>query len=437
MARKRTLLVITALIISLAVVVTAFILARPAHAAPSQQHALSSNASAANENSISLHTTSTSITAFNAMTGATIWTFQPGGFIDPPSIVKQSVYVVALGTSFPTLYTLNLHTGATLWTFHPNGYLNLPVFDNAHSLYITVDSLTPNTTTLYKLATSTGATLWTFQSGTHLSNAIVLSDNTVYISTGYPSSVYALRASNGKQLWHSQSINAAFSLQKVVGDMLYANSQGPQLSFGLLYAFSSTRGAFLWTTDGALQTATEDIAYIKTGTIASPEICALNSDTGSKLWCALSDAVTVAKGLAYVITGQTTFQVFNATTGTLLWSQNHEQFFTLQRGVVYTVDQTNAIVARNATDGAPLWRSAVTYGISSGISIVNGNMYADSVGTFSVYSLKASDGTLRWSFPLPTGVASLSIAHGIVSIITFDNSMYALNASNGMLLWHH
>jgi outer membrane protein assembly factor BamB len=433
MARKRLFLSLTTfvLIIASLVVLTAD---RTANVAPASQKNTQASASGAKQANVYLSTSSTSITALNATTGATLWTFRPGSYVDPPTTIKQIVYAYVL-RPFDTLYALNLSTGSTLWTFHPDGFLNLPVFNNA--VYVTVDSAISSSTTLYKLDATTGATIWTFQPGVQLSSAALISKGVAYITSANVGPIYALLASNGKQLWQFQPTGGQLTADEVVGGVLYVDEPGPEYSFGVLFAYSIKDRSLLWSTDARLWTVVNNITYVEGGTYANPEMCALNSVSGTQRWCIPGYELIVADGLAYITTDTTAFTVFNASNGMQVWSTNQNQFVTLNQGVVYTVNANHAVEARKATNGALLWASSDTNGIATTFLIANGKIYADSANHTALYSLDATNGALRWSFSLSSGVSSLTIAHGIILILTYNNTIYALQASNGKLLWQH
>ncbi len=226
MDRKRVLLSLTTLLLTL-IFVGVFIIARTSNAAPLSQKTHAVNTTDANEDQVYISTTSTSITALNSSTGATLWTLQPGHYIDPPTTVNHIVYALVLAIPFSTLYALDLNKGSTLWTFRQNGSVNPPVFNNA--VYITVDSATaPYSTTLYKLNATTGATIWTFQPGVQLSSAALISKGVAYITSENAGPIYALQASNGKKLWQSQpTTDPQLSAREVVGGVPPTRDCGP------------------------------------------------------------------------------------------------------------------------------------------------------------------------------------------------------------------
>lgn len=431
---KHVLFSIIILILTIASLV-AFRFMRTANAAPLSQKTAQATVLNVKQANVYLVTSLNTITALNSNTGATLWTFQPGNTIDPPTTVGHTVYAYVLTSPYATLYALNINTGATLWTFHQNGFLNNPIINNA--VYFTVDSATTFHSTLYKLNAATGATLWTFQPGTQLSSAPLMVNGVVYISSANAGPIYALQDSNGQQILQTQSTPyAAISVRAVAGGVLYADGQGPKNSIGLLYAYSATNGAALWQVEGALETVVNTITYIEGGTYANPEMCALNSLTGTQRWCIAGFEFSTAGSIAIVVTGLPGFSALDTSSGTQLWSSQNS-FITLHDGVVYTTDATNAIDALNATSGALIWKSIVKNGSFSYFLIANGQIYAESASATTIYSLNVRNGAQIWSFSLPSSVYSLTIINGVIIIATNNNALYALQASGGKLLWHH
>lgn len=389
------------------------------------------------KNNIYLITGSTFITALNATSGATLWHFQPGGYVDPPVLVNHIVYTLVLNAGTTTLYALNATSGATLWKFAPSGYfVNVPVVRNV--VYLTVDSANSNSSILYALNATSGTTLWSFTSNATLGTPVI-SHNILYIGTTSATTVFAFNASTGKQIWHSTPSAFPISFGTVANGILYGDSQGPNNTFGILYAYRISDGTFLWSFQGAAWAEVGKIVYVEAGTYATPSICALNNSTGASLWCDQGGyAVQVVDGLAYVSTGSSGLQVFKGSTGALLWSSPKSQLLTATHKAVYVVDSTNAIDALKPADGTVLWRSQTTYGAGGlGFVVSNGTLYLTSADNRSVYALNAANGALRWHYVLPGASISFSVAHGEVFAVTAAGTIYALAANNGALLWKH
>ena len=91
-----------------------------------------------------------------------------------------------------------------------------------------------------------------------------------------------------------------------------------------------------------------------------------------------------------------------------------------------SVPQTNQTLWKQPTNGQ-VWSSP---------AISNGIVY---VGSFdnSIYALNASTGTTLWAFPTSGEVySSPAVFDGVVYVGSFDHNIYALNASTGSQLWN-
>ena len=66
-------------------------------------------------------------------------------------------------------------------------------------------------------------------------------------------------------------------------------------------------------------------------------------------------------------------------------------------------------------------------------SVVGGVVYVGSGN--SVYALNATDGTLLWNYATYSTVSYPAVANGAVYIGSMDDHVYALNATNGVQLW--
>src|SRR5205823_11389356 len=79
--------------------------------------------------------------------------------------------------------------------------------------------------------------------------------------------------------------------------------------------------------------------------------------------------------------------------------------------------------------------SGATSGIGSRPTIAEGNVY---VGAFDnkLYSMKASDGTMNWSFGADNWFwASPVVSNGTVYAASLDHKVYAIDAASGHAKW--
>jgi outer membrane protein assembly factor BamB len=82
-----------------------------------------------------------------------------------------------------------------------------------------------------------------------------------------------------------------------------------------------------------------------------------------------------------------------------------------------------------------MWSFRTLGAVISSPAVANGVVYAGSYDD-SVFALNASTGALLWSFATGGYVgSSVAVANGVVYVSSQDNNVYALNASTGALLW--
>jgi outer membrane protein assembly factor BamB len=127
------------------------------------------------------------VAAFNATTGAVLWSVSPGGSLaipgDSPAVAKGMVYIGASvtgqhGSSSGTLYALNARTGKTVWSAPvASGITSSPAVANG-VVYVGSDD-----GTLYAFNAKTGAQLAAVagvagQSSPTVANGVVYSETT-------------------------------------------------------------------------------------------------------------------------------------------------------------------------------------------------------------------------------------------------------------------
>ena len=106
--------------------------------------------------------------------------------------------------------------------------------------------------------------------------------------------------------------------------------------------------------------------------------------------------------------------------------------------------RTQGVVsAFNTESGALIWRneaatideSDVRFG--AGLATAGNRLFvASSAG--SIYALNASNGALIWELPLALPLRSAPTVHdGRVFLLTADNRLFALDQSTGTILWQH
>src|SRR6266700_2346105 len=296
--------------------------------------------------------------ALRASDGGLLWRYTTAGPVnDPPVVVDGIVYVNAnvdqgLGYLTGYVYALRASDGALLWrytngSFVYNGYVYQPTVVAGEVYIASQDG------TLSALRASTGFSGPTILDGvvytlaakyspdttdsTHTGGyalQVAASKFTAPINTkipfkqGGPSSLYALRASDGTVLWHYQAPddkNNGVGLLAVVGRLVYIDTTaGPSKT--IISALRASDGSLLWSypTEASADNflVTSGVAYL---TSTDGTVAALRTTNGALLWhytipgqvfnTPLVDGDTVyigaANGIVYAL---------QATTGVLRWS---------------------------------------------------------------------------------------------------------------------
>ena len=267
--------------------------------------------------------------AFQSSSGTLLWR-QNTGFasVSAPTVVGNTVYV-----SSGTIYALNAKDGSVRWSYPTSAVNNSsPVIVNG-VLYTGSYS-----SHVYALNAATGARLWQYATNGIVVVDPVVADGTVFFGSGtdiYTSTIYAIRALDGKLLWHGMSVGSSLAVSH---NVLYAGSSN------YLYKLNSHNGAILWRCR-----------------VATP----FNS--------------LIANGVIYIASGSSGMDAFNEDSGKLLW---HNALNSMQvgvttrpvliRGEVYieTIDEGVSpfkvfLHALNARNGAENWHANTTEDASS------------------------------------------------------------------------
>ncbi len=167
--------------------------------------------------------------AFQASSGTLRWK-QNTGFANTsaPVVVNNTVYV---GSG--NVYALNVKDGSIRWSYPtPDVVTSSPVIVNG-VLY--VGSYGDR---VYALNAATGVRLWQYNTGGRVYVDPVVANGTVFFGSGDDGwTLYAVRALDGKLLWHGMAVKSSLAVSNGV---LYAGSDNS------LYGLNSHNGAILW-----------------------------------------------------------------------------------------------------------------------------------------------------------------------------------------------
>jgi len=163
--------------------------------------------------------------AFNAGTGASIWTAQTGGALDSsPTVVNGVVYV---GSWDGKLYAFNAKTGTSIWTVQTGG----PISFSSSAVANGTVYIGSSDHKLYAFDARTGKELWTALTGDQIWSSPTVANGVIYVGS-QDDKLYAFNATTGAQLWTGSTGNQIFSSPTVVNGVVYVGSED-----GKLYAF--------------------------------------------------------------------------------------------------------------------------------------------------------------------------------------------------------
>lgn len=281
------------------------------------------------------------------------------------------------------------------WSFPTHYYIYSPPAVVDGVAYIaSVDAM-------HALDATTGTELWVFPINGRVLDAAAVSNGRVFVGGAEFGDLYALRASDGKELWHIADFSGGGAT--VVGDVVYVGNLANQL-------------------------------------------CAIGAEDGHELWCfdaghPLNDIYVPAVVNRTVYAGSTDGNVYavDAATGDLLWSYATNGYVdgpAVVDGVVYAPSWDNNLYALDSATGVLLWKFATGGFVTCTPAVADGVVYLGSNGG-NVYALDAFTGTELWStLTGPCFGSSPALANGVV-FIGGDDNVYALDAATGKLLWSY
>jgi outer membrane protein assembly factor BamB len=287
------------------------------------------------------------VAAFNATTGAPIWTQLDSGTANFCSDRAGHMPAVANGVVYDSstdgnAQAFNAATGQPLWTMATGGGTS-PIVHNG-TVYVTGGN------DVYALDGTNGAVKWTATVPRAGESAPAYAHGVVYLGP-IDGTVYAFNASTGATVWTATiGAGAAVSSPAVVNGMVYV------LGFGELDALNPTTGVPVWSMglDGPVLPVT-GIAVtperVYAGGAGCNPLTAWNTQNGAYEWSAGSCSFTtpaVANGIAYIDTldpGGFRLHAFNAVTGSDLWAATTEQLWTGPFGNPNVLDDSAPVIA--------------------------------------------------------------------------------------------
>jgi outer membrane protein assembly factor BamB len=233
--------------------------------------------------------------AYDALTGADVWTFTAGGGMSTAAVSGGVVYS---NSSDGHLYAIRVTDGSEIWSATTGGDgVTAPAIADGVAYVGTGDSAR-----LIAIEVSTGAVLWVTRTNGFVKSSPAVSGGLVYVGSG-DHLLYAVDAATGQVEWKAPTDAAVESSPALAGGVVYVGSDGSNV-----YAFDAGTGVPVWITHtgGAVGLGSPSVAngVVYVGSI-DHRIYALDAATGAILWTFLTGDImfgtpAVADGSVYV-----------------------------------------------------------------------------------------------------------------------------------------
>jgi outer membrane protein assembly factor BamB len=295
--------------------------------------------------------------ALSATDGNEQWRYQTDGEIwSAPAVIDDTVYV---GSEDSYLYALSRDTGNKCWRFETDGDVNCAPTVSNGVVYIGMNDVSGMS--MYAIRASDGEELWSadsFGTGT----TVAVADGMAFIGTG-ASDLRAFDAETGDQIWRFGVDDYVFSPPTVGGGRVYFGSQDQSL-----YAVNKSNGELEWqfSTDDAISTSpafANQAVYVGSG---DGNLYALNASDGTEKWRfgggrTISNPV-VANDIVYV---SGVYRLFALDTNNVerLWSfdvSSQAPAIVENRMYVANTEGVYALTGRTDDDAAPQPQFAIT-----------------------------------------------------------------------------
>lgn len=300
---------------------------------------------------------------------------------------------------------------------------------------------------IYALRASDGKRLWHRSLGamTWKTTPAVWQDSVIVAGGTYEGSVIAAYdVDNGARQWRT-TIPGDISLSgpTVAGSSIFVASTA-----GTVYSLSAATGHIKWTRtleseiDGPLAVSAGQ-AYVYAAGLDGM-VYGLSSSSGAVVWQVKAGGgvhlggPAVSYGIVYVASGGTEssegggFQTvaMQATDGLILWRSGTGDDVhvtpAVGEGAVYVGAIDGTLTSVDAYTGKPRWVAAVGPEIWSSAALANGVVYLTTESSF--VAMRATSGAVLYSYSLGSGFAlmsSPSVAHGHVYVGTPDGMVIA------------
>lgn len=384
------------------------------------------------------------LSAYNATTGALLWTFQANGPIyGSPTIVNDIAYFGTVNEPQEEqagnyAYALNATTGSVIWeNALPNGGEWVPPVVTNGVAYFTMALREATSGGIIAYDALTGQTIWQDDTpyGIWSDPAVDPSGEYLYQGTGNPCftqssptpgdgcSGYILKvdAATGAYttLFHTPDVSGDDDIAAAItydnGNLYFGGKDG---SF---FSISASTGAVNWSTNtgyagdyGIYSSAVVNNGLIIFGSMGGRDVWALNESDGLVAWQyamggEVASSPVEADGVVYVASFGNNFVALNPSNGTALWSTTLEApsggSAVVANGCVYQSVGDGVLEAFDLSPQAPAFTSPATT-----------TMYVGSKTSFLLQATGVPAPAISESGALPSGLTFTSNGGGTATL---------------------
>ncbi|MFC6720694.1 PQQ-binding-like beta-propeller repeat protein [Halobacteriaceae archaeon SHR40] len=308
---------------------------------------------------------------------------------------------------------------------------------------ITLAGTTVLTESAVAQETSGGDLIWEFETGYFvIDSSPTVVDDTVFIGS-WDTSMYALDASDGTELWEFKTAGEIDSAPSVVDGTVFigsldGNLYGVDASDGTeqwRYNAGETPGGEIWSSP----TVANETVYLGD---YEGNLHAVDAADGTEQWVFetgdwIDSSPTVLEGTVFVGSRDENLYAVNATDGTEQWRFETNNFVisspTVANGTVFFGSSDNNLYAVDSDDGSEVWRLEAP-GTSSP-TVLDKTVFVGS-GAGNLYAVDANDGSEKWIFEADGAISSSpTVADSTVVVGSSDDNLYGVDRETGEELW--
>jgi eukaryotic-like serine/threonine-protein kinase len=313
------------------------------------------------------------------------WTFNTKGpIISSPLLVDE---MVVLGGLDSNVYALDLHTGKLLWKYKTNGPIRSTPVAYEQSIFIYAGD-----GVLYCF-TKEGKSKWTFQtigektyelfSYADYFHSTPIVDSGILLFGSGDTHVYAVSASDGKQLWKYKTEGIVHATGSIDKENFYIGSFD-----GHAYALNKKDGTPIWKFKSVGQ------QYFPRGEMQGNALAWGNT----------------------VFIGSRDYNLYALDTkkGHGLWNKQFSKGWAMgnpfiRDSILYVgTSDDMVLLALNPKTGTTKWKANIHFNVFGGPALGKTMAY---IGTLMgrLYAINLSDGSIRWSYDLPAFLKNKTI----------------------------